>query len=225
MKKVLLQRIRYWAESNHLVPVEQSGFRQKSLLPTRVLSIYQEVKNNMATNLPTLAIYVDYQKTYDRVWHAALLFKSWKFNMPLELLKIIESWLKGRKAYVAFGEKTSEVFDIHIGLSQGSSLSPYWFIVYHSDLINCLGAYSGHLFADDLGILIRPSIMKNLAPMIQYLENEGTRICNQVYAYSKKMETTNKCIENSCSAVSYTSKKTGSKCINEWRKNRISQRI
>ena len=28
--------------------------------------------------------------------------------------------------------------------------------------------------------------MKNLAPMIQYLQNEGTRICNQVYAYSKK---------------------------------------
>ena len=185
-EKVLLQRIRYWAESNHLVPVEQSGFSQKSLLPTRVLPIYQEVKNNTAANLPTLAIYVDYQKTYDRVWHAALLFKLWRFNMPLELLKIIESWLKGRKAYVAFGEKTSEVFDVNIGLPQGSSLSPYLFIVYHSDLINCLGAQSGHLFADDLGILIRPSIMKNLAPMIQYLENEGTRIYNQVYVYSKK---------------------------------------
>ena len=140
----------------------------------------------MAANLPTLAIYVDYQKAYDRVWHAALLFKLWRFDMPLELLKIIESWLKGRKAYVAFGEKTSKVFDINIGLPQGSSLSPYLFIVYHSDLINCLGAHSGHLFADDLGILIRPPIMKNLAPMIQYLENEGTRICNQVYAYSKK---------------------------------------
>ena len=115
-EKVLLQRIRYWAESNHLVPVEQSGFRQKSLLPTRVLSIYQEVKNNMAANLPTLAIYVDYQKAYDRVWHTALLFKLWGFDMPIELLKIIESWLKGRKAYVAFDEKTSEVFDINIGL-------------------------------------------------------------------------------------------------------------
>ena len=185
-EKVLLQKIRYWAESNHLVPVEQSGFRQKSLLPTRVLSIYQEVKNNMAANLPALAIYFDYQKAYDRVWHAALLFKLWRFDMPLELLKIIESWLKGRKVYVAFGEKTSEVFDINIGLPQCSSLSPYLFIVYHNDLINCLGAHSGHLFADDLGILIRPAIMKNLAPMIQYLENEGTRICNQVYAYSKK---------------------------------------
>ena len=75
--------------------------------------------------------------------------------MPLELLKIIESRLKGRKAYVVLGEKASEVFDINIGLPQGSSLSPYLFTVYHSDLINCLGAHSGHLFADDLGILIR----------------------------------------------------------------------
>ena len=115
-EKVLLQRIRYWVESNHLVPVEQSGFRQKTLLPTRVLSIYEEVKNNMATNLPTLAIYVDYQKAYDRVWRTALPFKLWRLDMPFELLKIIESCLKGRKAYVAFGEKTSEVFDIHIGL-------------------------------------------------------------------------------------------------------------
>ena len=106
--------------------------------------------------------------------------------MPLELLKIIESWLKGRKADVAFGEKTSEVFNINIGLLQGSGLSPYLFIVYHSDLINYLGAHSGHLFADDLGILIRSPIMKNLAPIIQYLEKEGKRICNQVYAYSKK---------------------------------------
>ena len=86
-EKVLLQRIRYWVESNHLVPVEQSGFRPKSLLPTRVLWIYQELKNNMATNLPTLAIYVDYQKAYDRVWHTALLFKLWRFDMPLELQK------------------------------------------------------------------------------------------------------------------------------------------
>ena len=93
----------------------------------------------------TFAIYVDYQNAYDRVWHAALLFKLWRLDMPLELLKIIESWLKGRKAYVTFGEKTSKVFDINIGLPQGSSLSPYLFIVYYSDLINCLGAHSGHL--------------------------------------------------------------------------------
>ena len=176
----------------------------------------------MAANLPTLAIYVNYQKAYDRVWHAALLFKLWRFDMPLELLKVTESWLKSRKVYVVFGEKTSKVSDINIELPQGSRLGPYLFIVYHSDLINGLAAHSGDLFADDLGRLFRPPIMKILAPMIQYLEKEGTRICKQVHASSKEMETTDKCIENSCSAVSCASKKIGSKCNNEWRKNRIS---
>ena len=185
-EKVLLHRVRQWAETNHLVPLEQSGFRPKCLLPTRVLSIYQEVKNNMAANIPTLALYVDYQKAYDRVWHAALLVKLCRMGMPINLLKMIESWLKDRKAYVAYGEKTSNVFDISIGLPQGSSLSPYLFIVFHSDLINCLGAHSAHIFADDLSVLIKPPIVKKFAPMIQYLEKEGTRICNQIYAYSRK---------------------------------------
>ena len=56
-QKIILERVRYWAESNKLVPVEQSGFRQGCLLPTRVLSIYQEIKNNMTANIPTLGVY------------------------------------------------------------------------------------------------------------------------------------------------------------------------
>ncbi|CAF4622203.1 unnamed protein product, partial [Rotaria socialis] len=185
-EKVLLLRIRQWAETNRLVPPEQSGFRPKCLLPTRVLSIYQEVKNNMAANIPTLALYVDYQKAYDRVWHAALLCKLEKMGMPFNLLKMTNSWLEERKAYVEYGEKTSKIFNINIGLPQGSSLSPYLFIVFHSDLTNYLGAHSCHLFADDLCVLIKPPIMKKLGSMIDYLEKEGTRVCNQVFMYSKK---------------------------------------
>jgi len=70
----MLERVRHWAETNKLVPIEQLGFHPGCLLPTRVLSIYQEVKNNMAANIPTLAVYVDYQKAYDKVWHKGLVF-------------------------------------------------------------------------------------------------------------------------------------------------------
>ncbi|CAF4830106.1 unnamed protein product [Rotaria socialis] len=179
-EKVLLLRIRHWAETNRLVPPEQSGFRPKCLLSTRVLSIYQEVKNNMAPNIPTLALYVDYQKAYDRVWLAALLCKLEKMSMPLNLLKMTNSWPTDRKAYVEYGEIISKIFSINIGLPQGSSLSPYLFIVSHSDLTNYLGAHSCHLFADDLCVLIKLPIMKKLDLMIDYLEKEGTRVFNQI---------------------------------------------
>jgi hypothetical protein len=185
-EKIILNRVRYWAESNKLVPVEQSGFRPGCLLPTRVLSIYQEVKNNLTANIPTLGVYVDYQKAYDKVWHKGLTVKLNRMNIPLGLLKIIISWLNDRYAYVAYGENKSTIFNTHIGLPQGSSLSPYLFIVYHSDLIACLGAHSSHVFADDLNVLISPPVYREIKPMIKFLEEEGTRICNKIAAYSRK---------------------------------------
>ena len=58
-EKLVLNRVRYWVETNHIIPVEQTGFRPRCLLPTRVLPIFQEIKNSMVANIPTLAIYVD----------------------------------------------------------------------------------------------------------------------------------------------------------------------
>ena len=110
----------------------------------------------MAANIPTLAIYVDYQKAYDKVWHAALLVKLARMGMPLGLLKLVASWLSDRRAYVSFGQSKSGIFYLYIGLPQGSSLSPYLFIVFHSDLITCLGAHSSYVLADDLNVLISP---------------------------------------------------------------------
>ncbi|CAM2713798.1 unnamed protein product [Rotaria socialis] len=57
-EKLLLVRIRNWAELNSIIPVEQSGFRPNCSIPTRVLSIYQEIQNNLAVNVPTLYIYM-----------------------------------------------------------------------------------------------------------------------------------------------------------------------
>ncbi|CAF4272514.1 unnamed protein product, partial [Rotaria magnacalcarata] len=165
----------HWTEKNRLLPPEQSGFRPKCLLPTRVLSIYQKVRNNTAANIPTLVLYADYQRAYDRVWHVALLCKLEKMGIPLNLLKMTNSWLKDRKVYAEYGEIASTIFNINIGLPQGSSHSPYIFMVCHSDLTNYLGVHSCHVFADDMCILIKPPIIKQLGSMIDYLEKEDTR--------------------------------------------------
>ena len=183
-EKVLLDRIRLWAEGNRLVPNEQSGFRTNCLLQTRVLFIFQEIQNNLAANAPTLALYVDYEKAFDLVWHSGLLVKLHRLGIPTSLLKMIHSWLSNRVAYIYYGQSKSVGFKINVGLPQGSSLSPYIFVVYHSDLVACLGAHSGHLFADDLSVLIRAPIEKSFPPLVRYLEVEGTKVCDRIADYS-----------------------------------------
>jgi hypothetical protein len=146
------------------------------------------------------------------------LFNLWRFDMPLNLLKMIGSWLWDRKAYVVFSGRTPKAFYLNKGLLHDSSYSPYLSIVFHCHLINYLGTHWNHLFTDYLSVLIRSPIRKNSASIIQYLEKEGTWICNQIYAYYNKMKTTDKCIENSGTVISHTGKKTCSECHNKRKK-------
>ncbi|CAF3331934.1 unnamed protein product [Rotaria socialis] len=120
-EKIVLERVRFWAESNKLLPEEQSGFRPGCLLPTRVLSIYKEIKNNMTANIPTAAIYVDYPKAYDIVSDKGLIVKLNRLNIFAGLLKLIISWLSDRYAYVVFGSSKSNAFPIHLGLPQAAA--------------------------------------------------------------------------------------------------------
>ncbi len=136
----------------------------------------------MTANISTLAIHVDYQNAYDRVWHAALLSKlentntSYYFKNDNILTEIQEG-------VCCIQRKASDIFYINIGLHQGSSLNPYLFTVFHCDLVQYIGAHQGHLFADDLCVIIRPSppIATKLASMIEYLNQEGTRVCNHIF--------------------------------------------
>lgn len=123
----------------------------------------------MAANVPILAVYVDYEKAYDKVWHKGLIVKISILGTPTGLLKFITSWLNDRQAYVSFGECKSKAFRTYIGPPQGSSLSPYLFVVYHSDLIAWLDAHCGHIFADDLSALITPPISRELKIMVNFL--------------------------------------------------------
>jgi hypothetical protein len=87
---------------------------------------------------------------------------------------------------VSFGRNISKTFHTYVGLPQASSLSPYLFIVYHSDLISCVGAHSIHIFAGDLNVLITPPMCREIKPMIKFLEEEGTRVYNEIGNYSKR---------------------------------------
>ena len=115
-----------------------------------------------------------------------LLVKLHRLGIPTSLLKMIHSWLGYRAAYIYYGQSKSEGFKINVGLPRGTSLSPYIFVVYHSDLVAGLGAHSGDLFADDLSVLIRAPIEKSFPSLVRYLEVEGSKVCDRIADYSRR---------------------------------------
>ena len=115
-----------------------------------------------------------------------LIVRLNRLDIPLNLLRIINDWLSHRYAKVVFGRHETKKFKIQIGRPQGSSLSPYIFVVYHSDLVKQIGAHSCHIFADDLSVLIRAPIEKKLNPLVKYLQNQGNLISKRISDYSEK---------------------------------------
>ena len=91
---------------------------------------------------------------------------------------------------------------------QGSSLSPDLFILYRSDLVKCLEAHPGHIFADDLSVIIKAPFMICLSAMIEHLEREDTKSMQSNRGIFEEMETTCKCTENGGPDLPLANRKT-----------------
>ena len=99
--------------------------------------------------------------------------KLMKRHVPVELLRLLESWLSDCFACVKWNNSWSCVFKVSSGVRQGSVLSPYLFAVYVDDIGKLFSARLGTfvvLYADDI-LLLAPSVAL-LQSLLQQCENE-----------------------------------------------------
>jgi len=116
---------------------------------------------------------IDLTKAFDKVNHSALYMKLMKRHVPVELLRLLESWLSDCFACVKWNNSWSCVFKVSSGVRQGSVLSPYLFAVYVDDIGKLFNARLGTfvvLYADDI-LLLAPSVAL-LQSLLQQCENE-----------------------------------------------------
>ena len=112
----------------------------------------------MSNSSPIATVFVDFKAAFDQLWFEGCLEKLKRMGIPRTYLCWIESWLKGRRAYIEIAGKKSRWFYITKGGPQDSILSPSLFITYHADMGDFLGSCLSHFFADDLAAVIAGSI-------------------------------------------------------------------
>ena len=153
-ERLILSRLTFHLESNHLLSTCQVGFRLGRSPLDQILS--QSIWDGFQTKKPpdrTILPSVDFFKAFDSVWHCALFHKLLSLKLPLASFfgcapsfLIIE--LKSRLVV-----PTVAFFRIRRGVPQGSVLGRVLFILFVDNITKDLlrGAHAS-LYADDLAI-------------------------------------------------------------------------
>ena len=153
-ERLILSRLTFHLESNHLLSTCQAGFRPGRSPLDQILS--QSIWDGFQKKKPpdrTILASVDFSKAFDSVWHSALFHKLLSLKLPPCFVLWMRSFLSDRRAKVQVGGSHSRFFRIRRGVPQGSVLGPALFILFVDNITKDLlrGAHAS-LYADDLAI-------------------------------------------------------------------------
>ena len=100
-------------------------------------------------------VFIDMEKAFDKLWHAGVIFKLSEDSAPIALIKIIASFLMGRKFQIRDGDNLSTLRELGASAPQGGTSSPNIFTYFTrdipgSDIIDSLCVWSnGSGYPDD----------------------------------------------------------------------------
>ena len=84
-------------EKHYLIKESQHGFVRKKSCLTNLLVFMEEVTNYLDSGYPVDVIYLDFQKTFDKVPHQRLLMKLAAHGLGGDILQWIGNWSSNRK--------------------------------------------------------------------------------------------------------------------------------
>ena len=126
---------------------------------------------------PAVLLNIDVEKAFDSVWVDGLLYKLQNIGITKNLLSIIQAFLSNRLSFIKIGNYHSNNFPIHIGLPQGSVLSPTLFILFINDFID---EYPIRFkFADDTARILTADDILQLANRTQATADNIKRWCDK----------------------------------------------
>ena len=99
-------------------------------------------------------------------------------------LRWMDTWLRGRRAYIEIVDQKSRWFSSLKGCRQGSVLSPTLFITCHAAISESLDFYLSYFFANDLAAVLAGSIGMKCFTQCLDLEKKVKLVLENLHFYS-----------------------------------------
>ena len=150
-EKLVFNQIYTYLIRNNLINANQSGFRPGDSTVRQLTAICHRIGQSLDNGDELLAVFLDFKKAFDKVWHKGLTYKLDNIGIRGSLLKWLTNYLSNRQQCVVIQGRKSSYKYIHAGVPQGSVLGPLLFLVYINDI--CSGVKSiVQLYADDTSL-------------------------------------------------------------------------
>ena len=151
-ESVIHHRVLRHLLDNNIITEKQAAYLPKDSTTNQLLYIVHQIKLGWAKKKISHACFLDISAAFDAVWHKALLAKLRQINIKDNSLKLLQSYLKDRKAKTVVDGAESSEQPVDAGVPQGSRLGPLLFILFINDIIDNLES-TPHIFADDTTLI------------------------------------------------------------------------
>ena len=128
MLNILLNRLQPQAEE--IIAEEQAGFLMGRSTTEHIFNLRVLMEKYQQHQQDLYHVFIDFEKAFDRVWHAALWTTMHKFNIGANLITIIKSLYEKATSAVLYNGNTGDWFRTNVGVRQGCLLSPTLFNIF-----------------------------------------------------------------------------------------------
>jgi hypothetical protein len=135
LEAVIAARITYLADQYSLLPPTHIGCRPGHSTDDSIIAIEEFIKHEWRRGKVVGALLVDVKNAFPSVSHPRLLHNLRDRRIPEPLVKLIESFLSGRKTSIRCADYTSLQVSCTVGIPQGSPLSRILYLFYNAPLL------------------------------------------------------------------------------------------
>ena len=184
-ERIILMRLNDFEFDNNIIIKQQCGFRSNHSTVHQILRISEKISFGFNENKSTGMVLLDLRKAFDSVWHDGLIHKLTMYNYPIYLIKLLQSFLSNRSAFVVCQSAFSYLFDVTSGVPQGSLIAPHLFNLFINDVPI---PSKGHLclYADDTAFFVQYP-WKNLKSIKSELSKTASRLQNFFHDWKIKL--------------------------------------
>ena len=150
-ERMVNNRLYWWLESSKILTKYQAGFRSNQRTDDQLFRLTQKILDGFQDKKHTVAVFVDLQQAYDRVWRKGLFKKMLNIGIHGKLYHWIKGFLTDRTIQTKINNGLSSKQVLEEGLPQGSCLSCTLFLIFINDLPDVLDTEKA-MYADDLAL-------------------------------------------------------------------------